>query len=364
MHNSFGNFFRITSFGESHGKMVGVVIDGCPPGLHIANEEIQHEVDRRRPGNSELVSDRRESDHIEILSGIENKYSTGAPITIIIKNENFDPIIYEKVKITPRPSHADYPALMRYGKYVDLKGGGRFSGRITASFVAAGAIAKKILTLLGISLAAYIRSIGPWEDNHEYTVAEIRKNGDALRLMNPEFTDRVKTTILKAKSEKDSVGGQVTCIVEGIPSGKGDMVFGSIESRISAAMFAIPSIRGIEFGLGFASTKLNGSQNNDPYMISEGKIQTKTNNAGGILGGLSTGMPIWFTCAIKPTPTIGKPQETVNLRSMKQTNLRFEGSHDPCIVPRIIPVIESLTSVVIVDILMGNGDIPQIFNKK
>ena len=358
MHNSFGEYFSITTFGESHGKVIGVVIDGCPSGLEIKESEIQTEMNRRRPGTNDVVSNRAEEDIIEILSGIKNDRTTGAPITIIIKNENYDSLVYDQVRNTPRPSHADYPALVRYGKCVDQNGGGRFSGRITASFVMAGAIAKKLLGKQGIKVGAFASSIGSLMDNENYSVSEIETHQNSVGMLNSISAEIAHNMISKVKSKNDSLGGTIKCIVEGIPPGIGDMVFGSLESRISAAMFAIPGIRGIEFGLGFAATKLLGSQHNDPYIISEGKIVTSTNNAGGIIGGISTGMPIVFNCAIKPTPTIGKPQKSVDLEKFEDVTVEFTGKHDPCIVPRVIPVIESLTAIVFVDTLIGNGIIP------
>jgi chorismate synthase len=364
VHNSFGEYYHITAFGESHGKVIGVVIDGCPSGLEISLQDIQQELNRRRPGTTDIVSGRFEEDSVEILSGIKTERTTGAPITMIIKNLNYDSKNYEKNKITPRPSHADYPAQVRYGKWVDMDGGGRFSGRITASFVMAGAIAKKLLALYGIKIAAYARSIGDILDNKDYTISEIRNNPNTTGMIDKDCSTEAKALILQVKSEMDSVGGTVTCITEKIPPGIGDMVFGSLETKLSGAMFAIPGISGIEFGAGFSASALRGSQNNDPYTVSDGKIITKTNNSGGIIGGLSSGMPIVFTCAVKPTPTIGKTQNTVDIESLENVSVRFEGNHDPCIVPRVIPVIEALTAIVLTDVLIGNGVIPRKIEEK
>ena len=363
MHNSIGECFCVTTFGESHGKIIGVVIDGCPSGIKITQAEIQNEMNKRRPGILLISTKRSETDKIEILSGIKNEYTTGAPIAIMIHNEDFNSVTYTQVKTTPRPSHADYPALERFGKSVDLNGGGRFSGRITASFVMAGAIAEKILFERGIKVAAYASSIGEYMDNKNYTLAEIKRTENPFQLPNSLLVKKVETLILDAKSKKDSVGGIVKCIIEGVPPGMGNPLFGSVESKLSTAIFAIPGIRGIEFGLGFASTKLPGSLHNDAYSISNGKIITKSNNAGGIIGGLTTGMPIVFSCAVKPTPTIGISQETIDLETQQPVKIAFKGDHDPCIVPRIIPVIESITAIVLVDILIGNGWIPQKIEK-
>ncbi len=358
VHNSFGDYFRITTFGESHGKVIGVVVDGCPSGLEITQDDIQREMNRRRPGTTDIVTERIEEDTVEVLSGIKDCKTTGAPITIIIKNQNYNSSSYKQVKITPRPSHADYPALRRYGKWVDLDGGGRFSGRITASFVMAGAVAKKILSLKNIKIVAYANSIGHIVDSKEYSISDIKGNLGLSGMVDPELATKAEKFILEVKSKKDSIGGTIKCISEGLFAGIGDMVFGSIESKLSAAIFAIPGIRGIEFGLGFAATKLRGSSYNDTYSIKEDKIICNTNNSGGIIGGLTTGMPMVFVCAVKPTPTIGKTQNTVDLEKKKDVAVEFQGKHDPCIVPRVIPVIESMAAIVLVDVLMGNRLIP------
>jgi chorismate synthase len=364
VHNSYGEIFRVTTFGESHGKVIGAIIDGCPSGLKITIKDIQDEMNRRRPGTSEIVTSRFEEDSIEILSGIKDQRTTGAPIALIIKNRNFDSEPYKQIRKSPRPSHADYPALQRYGKWVDLRGGGRFSGRITASFVMAGSIAKKLLRIHNIKIAAYANSISDIVDTQTYTISDISQITDSTGMVNSQLALKAKELIQSVKLEQDSVGGTIRCIVEGVPAGLGNMLFGSLESKLSAAIFAIPGIRGIEFGLGFSATKLKGSQHNDAYSISNNKIVTKTNNSGGIVGGLTTGMPIVFTTAIKPPSTIGKLQTTIDLEKNEEIQIQFQGKHDPCIVSRIIPVIEAVTAFVLADILLGNGIYSQKIGEK
>lgn len=357
LHNSFGRHFSITSFGESHGVGIGIIIDGCPSGLDIKIDKIQKELDRRRPGQSGISTSRTERDRVEIMSGILNGKSTGAPICMFIKNTNVDSTKYEQFRTKPRPSHADYPAMMKYGKSVDLRGGGRFSGRITAGFVMAGAIAKMLLELVNIKVAAYTRSVSNIRDDTEYSETEITDSieNNSVRTVNSEIAKKMEQRILEVKELKDSVGGIVTCLVEGVPPGVGEPIFGSLESILSSAIFSIPGVRGIEFGLGFKATEITGSQHNDPYSIEDGKISTTSNNSGGIVGGISTGMPIKFNVAIKPTASIGIEQNTVNLDSGKPDKLKIEGRHDPCIVPRAVPVVEAITSVTLVDFLIGSG---------
>ena len=357
MHNSFGRYFTITSHGESHGAGIGIIIDGCPSGLDIEIDKIQKELNRRRPGQSGISTSRSEQDRVEIMSGILNGKSTGAPISMYIRNTNIDSSKYAQFRIKPRPSHADYPALMKYGKSVDLRGGGRFSGRNTAGFVMAGAVAKMLLELVNIKVAAYTRSVSNIKDETEYSVATITDSveNNSVRTVNPKKAQKMEQLIINVKELHDSVGGVVTCLVEGVLPGVGEPIFNSLESSLSAAIFSIPGVRGIEFGLGFKATEINGSRHNDPFSIKNGKIITTSNNSGGIIGGISTGMPIKFNVAIKPTASIGIVQNTVNLDSSKPEKLKIEGRHDPCIVPRAVPVVEAITAVVLVDFLIGNG---------
>lgn len=363
--NTFGIKFKITSFGESHGKVVGVVIDGTPAGLKVDLNFIQNEVDKRKPGQSKFSTTRKEPDKVEILSGIFNNKTTGAPICLIIKNQDIDSANYEKYRDFLRPSHVDYVILQKYGKFADYRGSGRFSGRITAGFVMAGAIAKQILRRFKISILAYTKSIGNIEDNHDYSTIKLEsliQSGvkTPLGALDMEVSRKMEKEIEIAKQDNDSVGGTIRCIINNIPPGIGGPIFNSLESNISRAIFSIPAIKGIEFGAGFQASRMKGSEHNDPWTIKNGKITTTKNDSGGIIGGISTGMPIIFTLAVKPTPSIGIVQKTVNIKSMKEEDISFEGRNDPCIVPRAVVVVESIVAIVILDRLLIEGKIPSV----
>jgi chorismate synthase len=360
--NSIGKEFGITCFGESHGRCVGVVIDGCPAGLALSERDIQKELDKRIPPKLDIVSARREKDIVEILSGIFNGFTTGAPICTLVWNKEVISAEYDLVEDTPRPGHADYPARIKYGSFNDYRGGGRFSGRITVAFVMAGAIAKKLLGLFGVEVLAYTIEIGKVKLKTMPTLEEIRKNTykTAVRCPDLESAKEMEEAILKAKKEGDSLGGIVECIVPKVPVGVGEPLFDSLDADISKMLFDVPAVKGVEFGAGFKAARLKGSENNDPYVIGDGKIVTLTNNAGGILGGLSSGMPILVRTAIKPTPSISKKQKTVDLSKMKETLIRVKGRHDPCIVPKAVPVIESTVAIVVVDHMLRAGFIPKV----
>jgi chorismate synthase len=360
--NSIGKEFGITCFGESHGRCVGVVIDGCPAGLALSERDIQKELDKRIPPKLDIVSARREKDIVEILSGIFNGFTTGAPICTLVWNKEVISAEYDLVEDTPRPGHADYPARIKYGSFNDYRGGGRFSGRITVAFVMAGSIAKKLLGLFGVEVLAYTIEIGKVKLKTMPTLEEIRKNTykTAVRCPDLESAKEMEEAILKAKKEGDSLGGIVECIVPKVPVGVGEPLFDSLDADISKMLFDVPAVKGVEFGAGFKAARLKGSENNDPYVIGDGKIVTLTNNAGGILGGLSSGMPILVRTAIKPTPSISKKQKTVDLSKMKETLIRVKGRHDPCIVPKAVPVIESTVAIVVVDHMLRAGFIPKV----
>ncbi len=366
MDNSFGTLFRITSFGESHGDLIGIIIDGVPAGLELNLDIIQSELKRRSPGQSQVTTTRFEEDHVKILSGFFNNKTTGAPLCLIIDNKDIDSSIYEKFKNFLRPSHIDYSALKKYGGFSDFRGSGRFSGRITAGFVMAGAVAKQILNKFDITIFAYTKSIGNIIDEKNYSVEEFDKlhtqrEVSLVKTINSEKSKSMESLITKIKHQKDSIGGTVKCLVKNFPEGKGGPVFNSIESNISRSIFSIPAIKGIEFGIGFKAARMRGSEHNDPWILKNGKIQTSKNDAGGIIGGISTGMPIEFTIAVKPTASIGIPQKTVNIKTMENVEIAFSGRHDPCIVPRIIPVVEAMTSIVLLDCLLVEGYIPRVF---
>lgn len=367
MDNSFGTIFRITSFGESHGKLIGIILDGVPAGLQFDLEFIQSEIERRKPNQSHLATPRHEEDQVKVLSGLLENRTTGAPICLIIENQDIDLSIYEKYRNFLRPSHVDYSALKKYAGFSDFRGSGRFSGRITAGFVIAGAVAKQILKRYNIRVFAYTKSIGNIVDETRYSSDEIEKLYDLRHNSLVGAIDHAKSKSMEflietVKKQKDSIGGTIKCMVDNFPAGKGGPIFNRIDSNISKAIFAIPSIKAIEFGAGFKSAKMRGSEHNDPWILKNGKVQTTKNDAGGIIGGISTGMPIEFTVAVKPTASIGIPQKTVNIETMENVEIEFSGRHDPCIVPRAIPVIEAMTAIVLLDCLLIEGHIPRVFN--
>ncbi len=361
MENSFGKLFTITSFGESHGRCVGVIIDGCPAGLSFTEEDIQREVDKRRPGAGIAATSRAEEDKVEILSGVFNRHTTGAPICLLIWNKDIDSSEYEKMRFLPRPGHADYTAFIKYGGFNDFRGGGRFSGRITASFVMAGAVAKKLLNLIGVEVLAYTVEIGGIKAKTK-GLDEIRENVEAnpLRCADPEAAKEMERVIEQAREEGDSVGGDIEGMALNVPVGLGEPIFDTLEGDLAKALFAIPAVKGVEFGSGFSATGKRGSDNNDPFTIQNGKIVTVTNNAGGILGGISNGMPIVLRVVIKPTPSIARSQETVDMKRMRSASLEISGRHDTCIVPRAVPVVESMMAVTLCDFAMRAGLIPEV----
>ncbi len=361
MGNSLGKLFTITSFGESHGRCVGIIIDGCPAGLPITEEDIQREVNKRKPGIGMIATARVEEDKVEILSGIFNGYTTGAPICLLIRNKDIDSSEYEKMRFLPRPGHADYTAFMKYGGFSDFRGGGRFSGRITATFVMAGAIAKKLLNLIGVEVLAHTIEIGGIKAEPR-GVDEIKENVDQnpLRCADLKAAEEMSRTIEKVKEEGDSLGGIIEGIALNVPVGLGEPVFDTLEGDLAKALFAIPAVKGVEFGSGFSAAGKRGSENNDPFTIRNGKIATVTNNAGGILGGISSGMPIIVRVAIKPTSSIAQSQETVNMENMESASLVVKGRHDVCIVPRAVPVVESMIAVTLCDFAMRAGLIPEV----
>ena len=363
--NSLGQKFTITSFGESHGEVIGIIIDGIPAGLDFDLNLIQKELELRRPAQSEISSPRSERDIAKHLSGEFNGKTTGAPLCFIIENKDFNSSKYDQFKL--RPSHVDYVALKKYGGFADYRGSGRFSGRISAGFVIAGAIAKQLLKLRNISIFSYTKSIGNIFDDKDYSIEnedkllQIRENSP-VRALNPELSkimeEKVKTVMLN----KDSIGGTIKCMVHNFPSGIGGPIFNSLESNLSKAIFSIPAVRGIEFGAGFNASLMKGSEHNDPWIYENDEIKTTKNDSGGIIGGISTGMPIEFNIAIKPTPSIGISQQSVNIKSKENSNIRIEGKHDPCIVPRAVVVVEAMTAIVLVDFLLIEGIIPSILN--
>ena len=363
--NTFGTKFKVTSFGESHSKVVGVVIDGTPAGLTFDLNYIQSELDKRKPGQSKFTTTRKEQDIVEVLSGIFNGKTTGAPICLIIKNQDVDSSYYEKSKDLLRPSHVDFVISQKFGDFADYRGSGRFSGRITAGFVMAGAVAKQILSRFNISILAYTKSIGNIEDNKDHSIDNLepllqRRKKSPVGALDLELSKKMEKEIEIVKKANDSVGGTIRCIIANVPPGIGGPIFNSLESNISRGIFSIPAIKGIEFGAGFNASKMKGSEHNDPWTIKNGKIRTTKNDSGGIIGGISTGMPIIFTSAVKPTPSIGIAQKTVNIKTMEEEEIKIEGRSDPCIVPRAVVVVESIAAIVILDYLLIEGKIPSL----
>lgn len=347
MSSSIGKKFRIMTFGESHGKAVGVVIDGIKPGLKISEKNIQKELDKRKPGQSKVSTQRKEEDKIHILSGIFNGKTTGTPICLVVFNKDADSSKYEKIKKLFRPGHADFTYLKKYG-IRDYRGGGRASGRETIGRVAAGAIAKKLLLKKKIKIIAYTKEVAGIKTN-KINYSEIEKN--SVRCPDKKAAKQMEKAILKAKSQGDSVGGIVEVIVTNIPTGLGDPVFDKLSANIAKALMSIPAVKGIEIGAGFRVAEMKGSECNDLFIKKGNKIITKTNNAGGILGGISTGMPIIARIAVKPTASILKTQKTVDAKG-KNKKISVDGRHDPCICPRIVPVVENMMAITIADAMM------------
>ena len=349
--SSIGNRLVLTSFGESHGRCVGAVLDGCPAGLELSEKDIQKMSDQRRPGQSSITTQRKEGDKVEIISGVFRGYTTGAPITVVIWNSDQKSKDYDELKRKLRPGHSDYPAMIKYDKFNDYRGGGRFSGRLTATHVMGGAIARKLLKeTLGIETNSFTSQIGKVKMSKKFTnsmAKSIYKN--EVRCPDNNTAKKMRQAIVDARKKGDSLGGIIESFTVNVPVGLGEPIFGSLESELSKAMFSIPSVKGVEFGSGFAGADLFGSENNDLYVVKNGKIVTQTNNSGGILGGISNGMPITMRVAFKPASSIAKKQKTVDIKTKKPTTLQIKGRHDPCVVPRAPPIVDSLVSLVLAD---------------
>ncbi len=356
--NTFGYLFRVTTFGESHGKAVGCIIDGCPAGLKIDEGFIAREMDRRRPGGR-YASKRAERDEVEILSGVFEGVTLGTPIAMLIRNVDVDSKPYEELKTVFRPGHADYTYWAKFGVR-DWRGGGRASARETAARVAAGAVAKLVLREFGIRVFGYAREIAGvgFEVSDPERAFEIAERSP-LRCPDPEREKLAEERLKAAMSEGDSVGGIVECVAKNVPAGIGEPVFGKLDAYLAYAVMGIPAVKGVEIGSGFAAARMRGSENNDEITLSEGKIRFASNNAGGVLGGISNGEDIVVRAAIKPTPSIAKPQRSVDYEKMEEVEISVKGRHDPCIVPRAVPVVEAMVAMVIVDCMMLQGIIPR-----
>ncbi len=351
--NTFGNLFTITTWGESHGKAIGVILDGCPAGLQISENDIQKELDKRAPGQSEVTTQRKESDKVEILSGIFQGMTTGTPISMIIHNKDADSSKYDKIKNLLRPGHADFTYQVKYG-IRDYRGGGRSSARETAARVAAGAIAKKLLSKFGILIIGYVREIaGITAQKIDYK--EIYRNN--VRCPDKAAAKKMERAILNAKSEGDSVGGICEVVALNVPCGLGSPIYNKLESDLGSAILGINAVKGIEFGDGFKLARMKGSSSNDEFIVKNGQIATKTNNHGGILGGISTGMPIIFRAVVKPASSIVIKQKTINYKTMKQENISVEGRHDPATIVRFPPIAEAMAAIVLADHMIMAGKI-------
>lgn len=353
--NTTGKMFKVTTFGSSHGTALGAVIDGCPAGLELNEEDIQAELNKRRPGTSKITTPRGETDQVQILSGIFQGRTDGTPIAAVVYNRDADSSAYEALKNTPRPGHGDYTWKARYGSY-DYRGGGRGSGRVTIGHVIGGAVAKKLLKTMGIEVVAHVTQIGNIKANKvniNQIASKIQEN--PVRCADHAAASSMEELILDLKSQGNSVGGIVETLVLNAPAGLGDPVFDKLDADIAKALMDIGAVKGVEIGAGFESAELTGYEMNDEYYVSEEGIRTKTNQAGGILGGMSNGMPIVARMAVKPTPSISRPQKTVDLEKMEDAEIEIKGRHDPCICPRVTPVAEAAVAMVVVDHLIRAG---------
>lgn len=359
MSSYLGKNLHVSVFGQSHSAAIGVSVDGLPAGEKIDLEELQAFLSRRAPGRDATATPRKEADAPRILCGLVEDITCGAPLAAVIENTNTRSKDYAKLKDVPRPGHADYTAQVRYGGFQDVRGGGHFSGRLTAPLCIAGGIAIQILKRRGIDIAAHIRSVGDAEDRPFDPMGERAETLETLRkaafpVLSLEAGEKMRAVIMAAKAEGDSVGGVVECIVTGLPAGLGDPMFGGMEGRLAAALFGVPAVKGVEFGAGFDVARMRGSGNNDPFEIKDSKVVSKTNNAGGILGGITTGMPLVFRMAFKPTPSISREQDSISLSRGEGEKLAVEGRHDPCIVPRAVPVAEAAAALVLLDVLLDS----------
>ncbi|MFQ5896192.1 MAG: chorismate synthase [Nitrospinota bacterium] len=349
--NSFGVAFRITTWGESHGPAIGVVVDGCPAGLSLTEADIQHELDRRRPGQSRVTTQRQEEDRVEILGGVFEGKTAGAPLSLLIRNKGADPSKYEPLRDKFRPGHADYTYWVKYGRR-DHRGGGRSSARETAARVAAGAVAKKLLAREGVEVYAFVRRVGDlvWE-GEEVDRAEVERN--PARCPDPELAAHMEAAILEVRKAGDSLGGIVEVRAEGVPPGLGEPIYDRLDADLAKALMSINAVKGVEIGAGFAAAGMRGSEHNDPFCAEGGRVRVRTNHAGGILGGISTGAPIVARIAIKPTASILLEQETVTT-SGEPTTIRVEGRHDPCVCTRAVPIAEAMVALVLADHWLRN----------
>lgn len=350
MSSTYGEIIKLSIFGQSHGAGIGMTLDGIPAGLPVDLEELQNFLNRRAPGQNDWSTPRREEDRPEFFAGLVDGYTCGAPIAAVIRNKNTRSGDYKNLMDCPRPGHADYTAQVKYGGYQDAAGGGHFSGRLTAPLCIAGGLCKQWLEKEGIRIGAHIQWIDGMNDEF---FNRLDPQIDQVRTDFPVISEirgqRMKEAIAAARADADSVGGSIECAVTGLPVGLGEPMFGGMESRIAQIVYGIPAVKSVEFGIGPSVANIRGSENNDEYVIENGAVRTLTNNCGGILGGITNGMPLIFSAAFKPTPSIAKPQQSVSLSRMENTTLEIKGRHDPCIVPRAVPVVEAAAAIAIYD---------------
>jgi len=358
----WGDRFRVTIFGSSHGPEVGAVVEGVPAGTPIDLAAIQLELDRRRPVGRRLATKRQEEDQLVLDSGVRNGVADGGPIRSHVANEDVQSGAYEKGRTTPRPGHADFPARIRYGPEADLRGGGIFSGRMTVGLVVAGTIGRALWRPKGVDFLAFTRSIGPVEasvpEAEEIDSLRAKAGRNEVGCPDLEAAARMESAIETARRDGDSVGGVIECRVVGLPVGVGEPFFDSVEGAIAHLAFAIPAVKAIEFGAGFGSARMRGSEHNDPFYFDGPRVRTRTNHAGGILGGLTVGSPVVFRVAVKPTSSIAREQDTVDLATHENARLRISGRHDPCIVPRAVPVVEAVAAIALADLGLRGGFLP------
>lgn len=355
MSSTYGENLKLSIFGQSHGAAIGMTLDGIPAGLPVDTEALQTFLNRRAPGQNDWSTPRREEDRPEFLAGLLEGFTCGAPIAAVIHNKNTRSGDYANLKDCPRPGHADYTAQIKYGGFQDAAGGGHFSGRLTASLCIAGGLCKQWLEEMGIRIGAHIAGIaGQMDVAFDPLHPDLTAVNEDFPVIDSEAGERMRQAIAEARAAGDSVGGIIECAVTGLPVGLGEPMFGGVESRIAQIVYGIPAVKGVEFGAGFGIAAMRGSDNNDDYTVRDGKIVALTNNAGGILGGITNGMPLIFRAAIKPTPSISRKQQSVSLGAMENAELAIKGRHDPCIVPRAVPVVEAATAIAIFDMILGN----------
>lgn len=356
MSSTYGENLKLSIFGQSHGAGIGMVLDGIPAGLQVDTGKLQEFLNRRAPGQNDWSTPRKEEDAPEFLSGILDGFTCGAPIAALIRNKNTRSGDYSNLRDCPRPGHADYTAQIKYGGFQDSAGGGHFSGRLTAPLCIAGGLCRQWLENAGIFVGAHIASIAGISDTAFDPVAPQLFDADPrFPVLNLKAGESMRQAIAEARMQQDSVGGVIECAIVGLPAGLGEPMFGGVESRIAQIVYGIPAVKGLEFGAGFGCSELRGSRNNDPFVMENGRVRTLTNNAGGILGGITSGMPVIFRAAFKPTPSISQVQQSISLQKGENQPLEIHGRHDPCIVPRAVPVVEAAAAIAVMDLLLENG---------